>query len=380
MVRRLVTVRRISAKRPIKGADRIEVVVVDGWNCIVKKEQFAVGDLGVFFEIDSFLPGVDPRWAFLEKNFVVWNEQKGFRIKSQKMRGQISQGLLESLDNFPEITDVLKDLESKHGKEEAEKAIRDLSFEHVLKVQKWEVMDKTWTGGERIVTIPFPHFIQRTDQERCQNLPNVFEEWKDKIFQETTKMDGSSMTAYFLRMDNDKIEYLPELDITQKITAVLPNGRFGVCSRNVDLGEQDINGRRFWDIAKRHDLPEKLSKLDRNIAVQGELCGSSIQSNFEGFPVGTHDFFLFSVWDIDMQEHLKPREAEEMAKQLGLKHVQVTGYHRLGDIATSVQELLARAEGKGLYGQKREGIVLKHIDGDFSFKAISNSYLLKHGE
>lgn len=192
-------------------------------------------------------------------------------------------------------------------------------------------------------------------------------------------MDGSSMTIYFVREDSDKIGMLKEMDTTSNEGAAASNGRFGVCSRHIDLGEHDANGRRFWEVAKSHNLPAKLSKLDRNIALQGELCGSSIQKNFEGFANGIHDFFLFSIWDIDKQEYLNPTEVEAMAKELRINHVPVVGYFRLGDIATNVEELLARAEGKGLHGRKREGIVLKQVDGRISFKAISNSYLLRHG-
>jgi hypothetical protein len=86
------------------------------------------------------------------------------------------------------------------------------------------------------------------------------------------------------------------------------------------------------------------------------------------------------MWDIDAMKYVRPEEVEAMARDLQIQHVHVTGYSRLGDIASNVQELLERAEGKGLFGRKREGIVLKHVEGDFSFKAISNSYLLKHGE
>ncbi|KAH8675339.1 RNA ligase, DRB0094 family [Xylariales sp. PMI_506] len=381
MARKLVTVRRISTIRPIKGADRIEVAVIDGWNCVVRKGQFAVGDLGVFLEIDSFLPSSDPRWAYLEKNFISWNGQTGFRIKSIKMKGQISQGLLDSLDKFPEISQVLKDLVAEHGEQTAYTIIRNMAFDDVLKVRKWEAEEKPRPPSQKTLSAPFPLFIKKTDQERCQNLPDVFQNWKDATFQETCKMDGSSMTVYFLRHDSTDFEQLPEWDTAQqKQLSVLPNGRFGVCSRNVDLAEHDINGRLFWNAAKKLELAGKLDKLNRNIAIQGELCGSSIQKNFEGFPRDSHDFFLFSVWDIDEQKHLRPKDAEAMAQSLGLKHVQVTGYYRLGDIANSVEELLARAEGTGLYGKKREGIVLKDVDGIFSFKAISNSYLLKHGE
>ncbi|KAK8020970.1 DRB0094 family RNA ligase [Apiospora arundinis] len=381
MSRKLVTVRKVSDTQPIKGADRIEIALVDGWQCIVKKGDFQIGQLGVFFEIDSFLPAEDPRWAFLESNFINWNGQRGFRIKSQKMRGQISQGLLIPIGDFPEVAGVLKELEDRHGREEAEKLVQERSFEGALEVQKWEAMDNKMSGWNEIPKIPIPFFIRKTDQERCQNLPGVFEEWKDEIFQESTKMDGSSMTVYFVRNDSVNFQHLPEVDAAKQPTVVQPNGRFGVCSRNVDIAEDHgDNGSQYWKVTRQNKLPEQLSKLGRSLAIQGELCGANVQSNFEGFPAGFHDFFVFAVWDVDAQKYLAPKETEALAKQLGLRHVPVTGYFPLREIATSIPELLQRADGVGLNKRKREGIVLKHVGSDFSFKAISNSYLLKHGE
>lgn len=377
MVRKLVTVRKVAAVSPIQGADRIEVISLDGWSCVVKVGEFKVGDLAVYFEIDSFLPANDSRWKFLESKFITWEGQLGFRVKSTKMRGQMSQGLALPISEFPEILAEWVDLEVELGKDEAEKELRQKSFEELLHVQKFEQVDK---GGSRFQQMPF--FLIRTDQERCQNLPQIFETWKDEEFQETTKMDGSSMTAYFVRKDSSLSEQLPALD-NPRATACgeLPGGRFGLCSRNICLFEEaQPNATHYWRIARKNQLPEKLSKLNRNIAIQGELCGNTIQRNFEGFPNGFHDFFLFSAWDIDEQKAFKPKEAEKLAVELGLKHVPVAGYSRLGDIAKNMDELLKRAEGKGINGKKREGIVLKHIDGEFSFKAISNSYLLKHGE
>ncbi|KAF3906732.1 hypothetical protein AA313_de0201854 [Arthrobotrys entomopaga] len=379
MSRKLVTVRRVGSVKPIPGADRIELATVDGWAVVVKVGEFAPNDRAIFFEIDSYLPAADSRWEFLEPGFTVWNQWKGYRIKTAKLRGQISQGVLRTLNDFPEVGEVIKDLEERHGVEKAEKMVREISFAEVLGVKKYEPPepDSNTSGGEKPGR-PFPSFIPKTDQERVQNLPGVFTTYADEVFQETTKMDGSSMTVYFLRERCPIIETMEPINPIKEPTAASIRGRFGVCSRNLDLFE--IQGGNFWTVARRNELAEKLSELRKNYAIQGELCGSSIQKNFEGFEPGVHEFFVFSVWDIDKQSYLEPKAVEELAAKLKLKHVPVNGYYRLGDIATNVQTLLKRAEGKGINGKKREGIVLKQVDGPLSFKAISNSYLLKHGE
>lgn len=386
MPRKLVTVRQVAAVRPIPGADRIETAVVDGWTCVVKVGEVTMGDLAVFFEIDSFLPAEDPRWAFLEKQFTTFDGSGGFRVRSTKLRGQMSQGILQPLAAFPEIQAIIQELEKEFGKDETAKQIKKLAFEEQLKVKKWELALKKWESTseapikpEKQTTMgPFPGFIRKTEQERIQNLPEVFDEWGDEVFQETTKMDGSSMTVYFLRKDNPLHATVPPFNPTGGRTGDMETGHFGVCSHNCELVER-ATGSMFWEIALQRSLPEKLAKLDRNLAVQGELCGSSIQANYEGFSTGFHEFYVFSAWDIDKQTYLAPRETEQWARDLGLKHVPVHGYSKLKDIGNNVEEMLKRAEGKGINGKKREGIVLKHKDGEFSFKAISNSWLLRHG-
>jgi RNA ligase (TIGR02306 family) len=377
MARKLVTVRRIAALNKIPGADRIEAASVDGWTCVVPVGQFDKGALGVFFEIDSVLPAKDKRFASFGKT-----EGQDIRLKTVRIRKVTSQGLLMPLATFPEIKAVVDKLVLELTPAELDSHLRAVSFEEELGVRKFEAPDPASgvvAGGRPAYMADFPVFIPKTDQERIQNIPEVFDQWPDSVFQETTKMDGSSMTVYFIRRDSQYFDMLPPTP-PNTANAEFPNGRFGVCSRNRDIGEMPNSGL-FWPTALATNLPSTLSRLDRNIALQGELCGSSIQANFEGFAPGAHDFFLFTIWDIDTQQPLAPREVHEIwAPKLGVKHVPVVGYHVLKDIATSPGDLVKRADGKGINGKKREGIVLKHVDGKVSFKAISNSYLLKHGE
>ncbi|KAK7424932.1 hypothetical protein QQX98_000208 [Neonectria punicea] len=389
MTRKLVTVRRISALTPIPGADRVQTASVDGWNCVVSVGDFQPGDLGLYFEIDSLLPGADPRWAFLAPKNAARSKSSpsppppdDIRIKTIRIRKVLSQGLLMPLATFPEVVGVLDALERDLGRPGMEARLRTLSFEDVLGVRKFEKPAPEFKAGDGAEPLAdFPDFVPKTDQERVQNLPDVFASWRDAVFQETTKMDGSSMTVYFIRRDSPLYDALPTLPPGESHSSQQPNGRVGVCSRNRELGEQTRTMALFWTAARAAGIPAALSRCDRNLALQGELCGSSIQSNFEGFAAGAHAFYLFAIWDVDAQRYLPPREVHETwAPRLGVPHVAVEGYRPLREIASSVSDLVARADGKGIHGRKREGIVLKHVDGAFSFKAISNSYLLKHGE
>lgn len=96
-MRKLAHVEKIASIQPIDGADRIEVATVLGWQVVVKKDEFKVGDLCIYIEIDSVLPEIED-FEFLR--------DKKFRIKTQKLRGQISQGLilpLDALNNFGKL-------------------------------------------------------------------------------------------------------------------------------------------------------------------------------------------------------------------------------------------------------------------------------------
>ncbi|KAF5018383.1 hypothetical protein F66182_9634 [Fusarium sp. NRRL 66182] len=371
MPRKLVTVRHISTVTPIPGAHLIEAATVDGWVCVVPARRFKPGDRGLYFEIDALLPASDPRWASLAPTKILGaggpTYAPGIRIKTRKIRGVLSQGLLMPLSDFPEVVSRLDAISPAE--------LRDVGFEDILSVRKYEAPTAPLPVLDSTPLPDFPAFVPRTEEERVQNLPNVLDVHGHQVFQESTKMDGSSMTVFHLCSDSPLYKTLPE---EVKVDGV----GVGVCSRNRILVENHPRSPPlFYATARALRLPETLAKIGRNVAVQGELCGSTIQGNFEGFAKDTHSFFLFAVYDIDAQHYLPPREAHETwAPQLGVKHVPVHGYRRLREVGSCVEDLVTRADGKGLHGRKREGIVFKREDGQFSFKAISNSYLLKHGE
>jgi ATP-dependent RNA circularization protein (DNA/RNA ligase family) len=127
--------------------------------------------------------------------------------------------------------------------------------------------------------------------------------------------------------------------------------------------------------------------LNENIAIQGELCGTTIEGNREGFTRGKHDFFVYSIFDVHYQNFYHPKVTVAKTEKLGLKHIPIHGYFRLRDIAVNQVQLLYRAEGDGIFGNEREGLVYKDCSyrdhKDYrgrSFKANSNKYLLQIGQ
>jgi RNA ligase (TIGR02306 family) len=93
-MRKLASVRKIDEIRPIEGADAIEAAVVGGWVVVAKKSEFTAGDLAVYLEIDSFVPTELAPFLTKPGHFPKeFNGVKGERLRTVKLRGQVSQGL-----------------------------------------------------------------------------------------------------------------------------------------------------------------------------------------------------------------------------------------------------------------------------------------------
>lgn len=341
--RRLVTIRTIASLDPIPGADVIECATVDGWQVVVKKGEFAVGDLAVYFEIDSFLPASNPAFAFLMDKSTEYNNVVGVRLRTIRLRKQVSQGLLlplATLGIHPAVVEVGDDLTEIFG------------------VQKWErPVNANLAGTARG---NFPQFIPKTDQERIQNIyGRVMQHYADKGFEVSIKLDGSSMTVY--RKDED----------------------VGVCSRNLDLVETE--GNSYWDAARKQKLIDALQAIGLNIAVQGELIGEGIQGNPEG--IAGRRMYIFDIYNIDSAQYMLPDERANVVDHLRQMGADVTQVPMIGGIFQpsdfdTIGDMLKFAEGKCSIGGKneREGLVWKDLNSDFSFKTISNKFLLKGGD
>ena len=339
-MRKLATIRKIDALRPIPDADAIECAVIGGWTAVVKKGEFTAGDLAVYCEIDSWIPHTLAPFLSKGKEPRVFDGIQGERLRTMKLRGQLSQGLL-----LPLSTLTMVESELFEG--------LDVSFQ--LGIVKYEAPIPAQLAGE--VKGMFPGWIQKTDQERVQNLKEEFDYWlrEQHVWEITEKLDGSSMTVY------------------------LRDGEFGVCSRNLELKPSETNS--LWKVAVRNDLELKLRRANRNLALQGELIGEGIQGN--PYKQKGQEFFLFDIYDIDTSKYFTPAERKEFVEEHDIKHVPVLAFGaELADTlgVNSIDGILRFAEGKsvmGMIGCEREGVVFKSKAMQCSFKAISNKFLLK---
>ncbi|KAK8088479.1 DRB0094 family RNA ligase [Apiospora hydei] len=369
MTRKLVSVRQVSHLEPLVSSASLLLADVDGWKCVMKKGTAEVGDHVVYFEIDSFLPAAEDRFASLGQlntyngKLATRDGRFGFHVKSIKHDGVLSQGFIMPLDRFPEITSVIAELRENNTHEEAMQKVMGMNFEDKLNVFKMEPAAAARIQPSENSFGPCPSFFPKTDIKRVQNCPNLFTaKYKDAVYQETVKMNGCAETVYFICRDSPLYATLPPLEGR----ADMPEGRIGVCTRKRDL--TDKPGCLFWGAAIYYELPEKLAALGKSLAIQGELCGSTICQNREGFPEGKHDFYVYRIFDIDAQEALGPVETEEMAEKLELRHVPVNSYCRLHDIAASNADLLQRAEGVGSLWKAAGGSCVQEREGRSQFQ------------
>lgn len=341
-MRQLATIRKISAIDPIPDADKIEVCTVDGWKVVAQKGTYEVGDLAIYVEIDSWVPQwVAPFLCEHLKTPREYNGVPGERLRTKRMRGQISQGLLLPLKS-QEIHDASSgELVIKEGSDVTE----------ALGIQLWEKPISAQMAG--VIKGSFPSFIPKTDQERVQNLKKHMEGWimEGGIWEVSEKVDGSSMTVYVNGDDE------------------------GVCSRNNDLKYSEENS--FWRVAINYSLVDKIKQTGRNLAFQGELVGEGVQGNKYGYKGLT--FLLFDIYDIDKGEYFSPSERSLMAMELDVTQVPIVGVEPL---TKDMDWYLEYAEGPSQLNPtvEREGVVFKWMIERKSFKVISNQFLLKHDQ
>lgn len=336
--RKLASIRVVSEINPIPDADAIERATVDGWNVVVKKGEFSPGDLCVYCEIDSLLP-IREEFEFLRKSSYrkMADGNEGFRLKTISLRKTTSQGLLLPISILP------NEIISSTGYAD----LPGTDVTQALGIVKYEPpMPASLAGKAKGF---FPSFIPKTDEERIQNLPEIIENEKDTLFDATEKLDGSSST-YFIK-----------------------NGEFGVCSRNLELLEDEENS--MWKFARQTDLETKMRSLERNIALQGEIIGEGIQGNPYKMKGQTVSFY--NAFDIDKHEYLNYEDFNNLIDMLGFQTVPVI--HEGLKLPESIEGILKLADGKSALNPNfnREGLVFRTRGSKrLSFKAISNLFLL----
>ena len=345
-MRKLASVQRIWKIEPIDGADRIELAYVLGWQCVVNRGQFQPMDLAVYFEIDSFLP-VRPEFEFMRTSSYRKTDimGEGFRLRTMKFRGQISQGLLLPISEFSEIPE---DIEP--GSDVTE----------ILRIRKWEIEEKATTGGTVIGSLPMD--VPHTDETRIQAEPDLIKDFAGLEYYISTKMDGSS---HSVSIDEDG---------------------FHVTGHNYEY--RDDGKSAFYELIKRDDIETRIRRYyEENslqlLTVQGEFCAPGIQKN--RLKLSRPEWYVFTIRVDGKRVGLK--KMQEICDELNLQMVPI---EEIGSDLPSryptVEELLERADGEYPKGGRKEGIVIRptepvyndRISAALSMKVVNNKYLLKN--
>ena len=399
--RELAYVVIIDGIEPIPGYDRVEHAIVGGWRVIVQKDQFKVGDPAIYFEIDSKVPSDKECFAFLEK--------RHYKVKTLKMCKTLSQGLLmhasdfgwtienSVIDDHPVIIDdegkphyatdesrfltkklgvIYADDEDNSRKAPSVDKYKKMANRHPALFKKsWArwLMKREWGrevmffffGKKKDKKNGWPAWVQKTDEERVQNMPWILENSEKWIA--TEKLDGSSTTFTMQR------------------------GRFGkkefyVCSRNVCFDSVDkpcyYDTNIYWEMAQKYDIFKVLSDmLDKYpnedwITIQGETYGAGVQRR--DYSIEEHDFAAFNLI-FSTQGRVGTKHMIGMLISYGIPCVPVVEEEMYINQFENVDAILEYAEGNSQLDNKpREGIVFRTLDGTKSFKAVSNSFLLKY--
>ena len=372
-MRNLASVQRITAIHPIEGRDQIGLAEVLGWHVIVRYDQFKEGDLCVYFEIDSVLPE-NETFEFMRKH--------GFRVKTMKMAGQVSQGLCMPLSCFlinpdkvregEDVTEILgvtkyepadeseQSTESQTGKKRKKYPIRSFLYRHPITSK---LAHAIW--GNKINRGSFPDFVSKTDETRIQNIPWMLQK-KDITFEAHEKVDGQSGTFALVR--------------NNKLFGLVKDYDFIVCSRNLRLFHPDNSS--YWAVAERYHLKDVLKDLldqyqDAEwVCIQGECIAPNVQRN--KYNVMKPDLYCFNLI-VDGGHKVDSIAAAEMVKEYGLKWVPlINPAYRLPD---TVEEVEAYAHGQSQIAPTlREGIVFRNYEHNLSWKCVDPLFLLKWKE
>lgn len=409
--RELCYIVTIDAIEPIVGSDNCEAAVVGGWRVMTRKETFKPGNMAVYFEIDSKVPEKAPFEFLASKHYKVKTQKYTFGGKGNF----ISQGLLMPLSDFPDIFEedhvsnmgwVYKGIKCEYNivepgqfltkmlgvkysviEDNSRKAKSDKYTKMRARHQKlfrknklvqW-LWDRQW--GKRVLFFflgnkkdkrGWPDWVRKTDEERCQNLPQLFPGDETKWIV-TEKIDGSSTTFTYKRKGSNK--------------------GFYVCSRNVCFDTPEKAEKCYYDsniymeMAEKYNIEEVLKDILEKyggqydfVTLQGETYGDGVQKRT--YSINNHDFAAFNLIfgnDINDQNRLDSVGMRTILNEYEIPSVPIleTSYK----LPQTCDDLLSYADGESkLDGKTREGIVLRTIDGENSFKAVSNKFLLEYKE
>ena len=378
MERILAHVEKIDWVRDIPGADKICTYGVLGWEVIDQKNKYNVGDKIIYVEIDSVMPD-KPEYEFLR--------DKKFRIKTIKLKGQVSQGLilpmsiLQQEESYFSLGAGITKYLSPSEKEEIysqEKKIANEKNKLKKFMMRYSFFRRLFLSKKQ--KSGFPYWVSKTDEERIQNLDfkDVIEKFGDSEVYITEKIDYQSgtWTGKMVPVFNGFLGKIIPIKRYQ----------FVVCSRNLE--NKDKNSL-YWKIAIKYNL-EKILRENPTLTIQGEQGDTKVQGNKYGITEPT--MWVFNIIDHEKDYQYNYYEMKTFCNKYNLNIVPLVripeygleaNYSNLSSIGSTVPEFVEFSKGKSVINPKvnREGIVVRCIENGkklLSFKVINPNFLLKY--
>lgn len=351
------TVQKITKIVKHPNADLLDICNILGWQCITKTGEFKEGDLICYIAIDTVVPEL-PEYEFLR--------ERKFRVRTIKLRKQISQGLIVPLpngkwkegDDITEVLGVKKYEKPDNNPERYEKPRMPKKwYKKWIYLFKYNFLYKAFPKLLRLSRSPFPkHLVSITDEERIQNMPQVLSQYAGKLFVVSYKLDGSSITIIHSK--------------------VLGKSKFRICSRRFELHDKKNDWHRvFTNTEFKYEILKLVKQFGTNdIIVQGEAIG---KFNGNHHNLQREQIRLFNIYVNG--KRLNQKEFLEVCLKNNIPHCPL---YKETALNHTLPEILKESEIKDLLNPSVdvEGLIWRCVDDNMSFKVINNKYLLKNNE
>jgi hypothetical protein len=374
-MRNLVTIQTIDWIKPIKDADQIELCGILGWQCVIaKKDNFKTGDKVLYVEIDSVLPE-KPEFEFLRS--------RNFRVRTIKLKGEVSQGLVlplkaltggyvnpNNMEVGRDVTDLIGVTKYLSPSEKEEFLRNETKLRNEKNKLKKFLSRYSWFRKlfyPKTIKQNFPYWVTKTDETRVQNIPQILNQFAEKEVYVTEKIDYQSATFTGKLIENQTLilgKFLPK------------KFKFVVCSRN--LTNEDKNSL-YWRIAKKYGI-EDILKQNPNLTIQGEQGDTKVQGNKYGLT--DIKLWVFNIIDHEKGYHFNYDEMKSFCDKYGLSYVPLLKKCKLKELGQSVEELVRYSQNISIFAPiEREGVVVRCVENGqklISFKVINPKFLLKY--
>lgn len=393
--RKLASIQRVVAVSKHQNADSLELATILGWQVVTRVGEVKPGDVVIYCEIDSMLPGA-ASWLpeAVKQRIEQQKDKEWYRIKTIKLRKEISQGLIIPRTNVTNRTIIGPDPDVTTRSSDG---IAELSIgsdvTEILGIRKYEppALSGKYAMFNTNSQQKFPsHLLQKTDEIRVQSEPSLFRVLAGQPYYYSVKMDGTSGTFLMVQKVQKDVQkqvqkdmagpsHLPETEAKENSgneqSEETEDTEFLVCSRNlVRSRPENLKVCPYWYVAQKYNLEEKL-RANPHYAIQGEVCGPNVQGNLA--KLSDLDLFVFNVVDLRDGTRLPYPKFLEVCNDLELTPVIVEEVGESFEYNT-IEQLLEKAKGKYKNTKnEREGIVIRSWDQSITFKVINNNYLLK---